>query len=169
MTVRTSSGRSRRNALVVDERTSQRLARVRQSGTSAELAVRACVSALNVRYRLSNRDLPGSPDLANRSRHWAIFVHGCFWHSHAGCSKATVPNRNRDFWVEKFAANRRRDARVTAELRAQDFRVLVVWECETVPASRLRDRLMGFFAAVRCGESHSIVTAARHRARGRRA
>lgn len=168
MIVQTPSGRSRRDALVVDERTSQRLGRVRQSGTSAELAVRACVSALGVRYRLSNRDLPGSPDLANRSRHWAIFVHGCFWHSHTGCSKATVPKRNRDFWVEKFAANRRRDARVTKDLRAQDFSVLVVWECETEPASRLEARLRKFFASTPRAPSNSAVSHARRPARGRR-
>ena len=72
--------------------TSARMGNIRQRGTEPELAVRAMLTALGVRYRTGNRDLPGSPDLANRGRHWAIFVHGCFWHAHPGCVKATMPN-----------------------------------------------------------------------------
>lgn len=116
--------------LVVDRSTSERLGRIRQHGTDVELAVRRLLSSLGLRYRLGNRDLPGSPDVANRSKRWAVFVHGCYWHSHQGCPRATVPKRNREFWESKFAVNRRRDARVIRNLRRLGFRVLVVWECE---------------------------------------
>ena len=60
-------------------------------------------------YRKNVRSLPGSPDFANKSRKWAVFVHGCFWHRHTGCRRATTPNANRDFWLAKFVANRTRD------------------------------------------------------------
>jgi DNA mismatch endonuclease (patch repair protein) len=120
----------RQAKLRVDEATSTRLGRIRQSGTGAELAVRKMVSSLGGRYRTKNRDLPGSPDIANRSRMWAIFVHGCYWHAHLNCSRATVPKRNRLFWEAKFSANRTRDARAIRELRSHGFRVVVVWECE---------------------------------------
>ncbi len=92
--------------------------------------MREILSELGFRYRVTNRDLPGSPDLANRAHLWAVFVHGCFWHSHDGCPRATVPKRNHEFWVAKFAANRLRDARATIDLRKLGFRVLTVWECE---------------------------------------
>jgi len=85
-----------------------------------------------------NRDLPGSPDIANRARKWAVFVHGCFWHRHVGCKRTTTPTRNRSFWIEKFRANIARDARVQAVLRSEGYRVIVVWECETEDVIHLR-------------------------------
>jgi DNA mismatch endonuclease Vsr len=56
------------------------MAAVSQKDTKAELAVRKILYALGVHYRIRNRDLPGSPDIANRSSQWAIVVNGCFWH-----------------------------------------------------------------------------------------
>ena len=126
------------NDLVVDAETSARLGRIRQHGTAAELTVRKLLHALGHRFRVHNRDLPGSPDVANRSRNWAVFVHGCFWHRHANCKRTTTPSRNREFWLRKFDANVARDARVQAALRKQGYRVLVVWECETEDVSRLK-------------------------------
>ena len=117
-------------ALRVDDATSARMARTRQSGTAPELVVRQALRQLGHRYRVANRDLPGSPDLANRRRRWAIFVHGCFWHRH-GCKATTTPSNNREFWEAKFARNEARDARVARELRAEGFVVIVVWECDT--------------------------------------
>jgi DNA mismatch endonuclease (patch repair protein) len=81
-------------------------------------------------YTTNNRDLPGAPDLANRSKQWAIFVHGCFWHHHARCSRATTPKRNAQFWLAKFARNRERDRASSRALRSMGYRVLVIWQCE---------------------------------------
>jgi DNA mismatch endonuclease (patch repair protein) len=121
--------------LVTDDHTSKRLGRIRQRGTAPELVARQIISSFGHRYTTRNRDLPGSPDLANRRRRWAVFVHGCYWHSHAGCYRATVPKRNRAFWEAKFAANRARDAAAVARLKKLGFRTLVLWECETEVAS----------------------------------
>jgi DNA mismatch endonuclease, patch repair protein len=68
-----------------------------------------------------------------------VFVNGCFWHRHTGCSRATVPKANRAFWVEKFAANRARDARAVRALRRAGFRVAIIWECEV---DRAESRLL---------------------------
>jgi DNA mismatch endonuclease (patch repair protein) len=137
-----------RLGLVTDPRTSERLARIRQHGTTPELHVRKLVSKLGARFTSTNRDLPGAPDLANRTRRWAIFVHGCYWHSHQGCSRATVPKRNRSFWVAKFATNRARDARTVDELKRLGFKTLVIWECEAVSEERLTRRIARFLAGV---------------------
>lgn len=137
--------------LQVDPKTSARLGRVRQKDTAAEQAVRRTLHRLGLRFRVRNRDLPGTPDAANRSRRWTLFVHGCFWHAHTGCYRATVPKRNRDFWVAKFEANRARDARTVAELRRRGYRALVVWECEMDDRERLERRLRAF-ARVACYE-----------------
>ena len=116
--------------LTTDAATSARLGRVRQRNTTLESEVGRLLRTLGLHYRLQNRDLPGSPDFANRSRHWAVFVHGCFWHAHRGCPRATIPKRNREFWAEKLERNRVRDAKVVADLEALGFRVATVWGCE---------------------------------------
>lgn len=118
------------HVLEVDDATSARMALVRQKGTRPELVVRSALNALGHRFRLANRDLPGSPDVANRIRRWAVFVHGCFWHRH-GCRATTTPGRNREFWEAKFARNVARDERAAEQLRALGYTVVVIWECET--------------------------------------
>jgi DNA mismatch endonuclease (patch repair protein) len=117
------------------------MATVRRSDTAPELAVRKIVCDLGIRYTLKNRDLPGSPDIANRSKRFAIFVHGCFWHRHRNCKRATTPRSNRTFWEEKFEANVRRDRRVAKVLRRLGFSVSTVWECEVARPERVASRL----------------------------
>lgn len=103
-----------------------RMSRQRQFGTSAEVIARAFVREAGGHYRVHNRDLPGSPDIANRRGKWAIFVHGCFWHAHARCSRASLPRRNRLIWKAKLAENRLRDQRVRRGLRRLGFRVVTI-------------------------------------------
>jgi len=123
---------------------------VRQRGTSAERAVGAVLRELGVRYRLNHPVLPGRPDFANRSRGWAVFVHGCFWHGHRDCrktkggSRGRVPATNRTYWSEKIEANRERDRRKSRELTALGLRVLMVWECELRDPVRLHAKLEEF-------------------------
>lgn len=93
------------------------------------MIVRKGLHALGYRYRLCRRDLPGKPDLVLPKYRTVIFVHGCFWHSHEGCSRATKPESNKEYWAAKLAGNRERDARAKAELHQLGWRVLVVWEC----------------------------------------
>lgn len=124
------------DSIVVDPATSARMRQVRRADTDAERVVRALATKVGLRYRVRNPDLPGSPDLANRSRRWAVFVHGCFWHAHARCRAAKVPRRNRPYWTAKFAANKARDVRVLRELHDLGFRAAVVWECEAMNSPR---------------------------------
>lgn len=121
-----------------DAETSARMARIRQKGTKIEAAVASALRDLGLHYRKNVRKLPGSPDFANRSKRWAVFVHGCFWHHHTGCYKATIPKSNRRFWLQKFRDNKRRDARSARLLRREGYRVLVIWECQE---RRIRDKL----------------------------
>jgi DNA mismatch endonuclease (patch repair protein) len=106
------------------------MSRIRGKDTKPELALRKVLHRLGLRYRLHGAGLPGKPDLVFRRYKAVVFIHGCFWHRHAGCSIATTPKSNTSFWVEKFAKNVTRDARVTAQLEEQGWKVLVAWECE---------------------------------------
>lgn len=104
---------------------------IRQKNTTPELVVRRVAHAAGLRFRLHRRDLPGTPDLVFQKHRTVVFVHGCFWHRHEGCRKATMPKSRTDFWSEKFERNRERDARNVADLETLGWRVAVVWECQT--------------------------------------
>ena len=116
---------------------------VRRSDTTPEVVVRRLLHALGVRFRLHLKGLPGTPDIVLPSRRTVIFVHGCFWHRHEGCSKATFPKTHPDFWLEKFAANVARDAVKTSALEGNGWKVRIVWECETRDPGTLALRLAG--------------------------
>jgi len=76
-------------------------------------------------------DLPGRPDIVLPKYATVVFVHGCFWHAHEGCRYSKIPSTRSEFWIEKFDANRERDARKERELLDAGWRVAVVWECAT--------------------------------------
>lgn len=120
--------------------TSRRMARVKNQGTAPEMIVRKVLFGLGLRYRTANRDLPGSPDLANRRGRWAVFVHGCFWHRHQACARASVPRRNAAYWQAKFQRNVVRDAQAQASLRRAGWRVFVIWECSAERSARATGR-----------------------------
>jgi DNA mismatch endonuclease (patch repair protein) len=88
--------------------------------------------------------LPGQPDIAFPGRQKAVFVHGCFWHQHKGCRRATVPKSNCDFWGPRLARNSARDAEQLAAIRKRGWRVLVVWECEIKNQRRLVTKMKRF-------------------------
>lgn len=125
------------------------MGRIRQRDTEPEQVVRRTLTANGHAFRTRNRDLPGSPDVANRRCRWAVFVHGCFWHAHRGCAKATVPTRNREFWTAKFAANVARDAAAVEALEQRGFVVIVIWECETRDPAALSAKLDAALASRR--------------------
>ena len=109
---------------------SERMSRIRSKNTHPELALRRVLHRMGLRYRLHGAGLPGRPDLVFPRYKVVVFVHGCFWHRHSGCSIATTPKSNTAFWMEKFEKNVARDARVAEQLEEQGWRVLVAWECE---------------------------------------
>ena len=109
---------------------SERMSRVRGKDTKPELIVRRLLHGLGYRYRLHARDLPGKPDIVFRSRRKAIYVHGCFWHRHEGCSLASRPKTRQEFWEAKFQSNVARDRRVAKQLELNEWKVVVIWECE---------------------------------------
>ena len=110
---------------------SQIMARIRSKNTRPEILTRAKVHSLGVRFRKHVADLPGKPDLANKTRKWAIFVHGCFWHSHAGCRLASQPRSNAAYWEPKLQRNKERDRQKVLELECRGYDVFIVWECQT--------------------------------------
>ncbi|MGX7894425.1 very short patch repair endonuclease [Tsuneonella sp. HG222] len=108
---------------------SETMARVRSKDTSPELALRRALHAAGLRYRLHAR-LPGSPDIVFGKARLAVFVHGCFWHSHDGCKRARIPSTRQDYWIPKLKRNVERDQASIEALIGLGWRVIVAWECE---------------------------------------
>jgi DNA mismatch endonuclease (patch repair protein) len=115
---------------------------VRRLDTPPEKRVRSLLHRLGFRFRLHREGLPGRPDIVLPRFRTVIFVHGCFWHRHRNCRKATTPASRHEFWMTKFSQNRRRDARVRRQLEDAGWRVLIVWECQTLHPARLQNRLL---------------------------
>ncbi len=111
-------------------RRSEIMSRVRCKDTRPEMLVRRLVHGEGYRYRLHVPGLPGRPDLVFASRKKIIFIHGCFWHSHANCPHARVPKSRTEFWTTKLRTNMDRDARNMKALAETGWEVLVLWECE---------------------------------------
>lgn len=115
---------------IVDRATRSRMmGAVGTKDTVPEVVLRRALHARGLRYRLHDRTLPGTPDLVFRRFGAVCFVHGCFWHRHAGCRYATTPATRGEFWQAKFHANLKRDRRSQDALLDSGWRVAVVWEC----------------------------------------
>ncbi|WP_226628385.1 very short patch repair endonuclease [Alloyangia pacifica] len=107
------------------------MAGIGSKNTKPELVIRKGLHKFGFRYRLHRKDLPGKPDIVLPKYQSVIFVHGCFWHGHEGCSFFKVPKTNTEFWLAKIRRNQVRDAEVQAKLMESGWRVLTVWECAT--------------------------------------
>lgn len=137
---------------------SKMMAANKRKDTGPELLVRRHLHAQGLRFRLDVRKLPGSPDLVLARRRAAIFVHGCYWHRHQGCSFAATPKSNQAFWATKFARNVERDERAIVALLHMSWRVGVVWECAL--RKNYRDQSLSTLVAWVKGSSDRIDIAA---------
>jgi len=112
------------------EKRSWNMSRIRNRDTKPELALRSALHRLGYRYRLSDKNLPGRPDIVLPKYKAAVFVHGCFWHRHKGCKYAYNPKSKVEFWQNKFEENVARDERNISDIRSNGWIPVVVWECQ---------------------------------------
>lgn len=141
---------------IPEDRRSWNMSRIRSKDTAPELTVRSLLHRLGYRFRLHRKDLPGQPDIALPRHKAVILVHGCYWHRHEGCRYAYTPKSRSEFWQRKFDENIQRDKRTVRCLEEAGWRVLVVWECETVDENVLADRLERFLE-VRSGQTEAAL------------
>jgi len=127
-----------------EQKRKQIMASVKTRRTLPETLVRNCIRRLGVGFRGNVKQLPGTPDIVIQGQKKAIFVHGCFWHGHEGCSRAARPETNRPFWDKKINGNIARDRRNVRELKKIGWSVLVIWQCQTKNEATLTTRLQRF-------------------------
>ncbi|MCY3773350.1 MAG: very short patch repair endonuclease [Gemmatimonadetes bacterium] len=125
---------------------SELMGRIRSVNTKPEMRVRRLVHGMGYRYRLHAKDLPGRPDLVFRPRRKVIFVHGCFWHRHRGCSNNRMPKSPERlfYWRKKLDGNAQRDREHYSALRSMGWQVLVIWECETKEPESVKEKVRAF-------------------------
>lgn len=124
------------------ERRSENMRAIRSKNTKPELIVRKLLTSLGYRYRLHRKDIPGRPDIAFIGRKKAIFVHGCFWHVHAGCAISHIPES--EFWQQKLKRNQERDLTAIVNLKSQGWQWLILWECELKHLDLVSEKLTLF-------------------------
>ena len=132
--------------------TSLRMAKVRQKGTDAEIALRRELYRRDIRYRVDYEVLKKPrrvADVAFPGLNIALFVDGCFWH---GCPEhATWPKQNAEFWRQKIEANRLRDTDTNSRLLDIDWTVLRFWEHQSpIQATETVAQTVAMAKAKRC-------------------
>jgi len=107
------------------------MACISSKNTKPEKLVRSLLHGLGYRFRIHDRNLPGSPDIVLPKYKTVIFVHGCFWHRHRGCKRCSTPSSNKNYWLSKFEHNIQKDRRNKTQLKKLGWRVETIWECQT--------------------------------------
>ena len=120
------------------EKRSNIMSKIKGKNTKPEMTVRSTLHRMGYRFRIHDKKLPGSPDIVLSRHKKIIFVHGCFWHGHAGCKRAAMPESNFEFWNKKISRNIERDNSTERELRSFGWQVLIIWQCQTKDPDALR-------------------------------
>ena len=115
---------------------SYNMSRIKSINTKPEEIVRKYLFSKGLRYRKNDKRYAGKPDIVLPKYRTIIFVNGCFWHCHAGCSDFVVPKSNQKYWLPKLERNRLRDKANEESLKQDGWHVIVVWECELKKRSR---------------------------------
>ena len=119
------------------EERSKQMALVKNKNTKPEVELKHLFWKLGYHYRYSNwSKLPGKPDLVFVKRKKVVFLHGCFWHRHPGCSNTRLPKSNVEFWEKKLYQNVFHDREVYKQLTQLGWEYLIIWECEMKKSNR---------------------------------
>ena len=109
---------------------SYNMSRIKSKDTKPEEIVRKYLYAHGLRYRKNDKRYPGHPDIVIPKYKAVVFVNGCFWHMHDGCSKFVMPKSRPEYWIPKLTRNKERDEENFKKLTEMGWRVFVIWECE---------------------------------------
>lgn len=109
----------------------RRMSATGQRDTPPEKAIRKCLFAKGLRYRVDYPVLTEPRrrgDIVFPKLKIAVFVDGCFWH---GCPiHGTWPKANAEFWRRKIETNIARDADTNRRLERLGWHVVRVWAHE---------------------------------------
>ncbi len=127
---------------------SRNMSKIRSKNTAPEIRVRKALQELGFKYRIHYASLPGKPDIIIPKLRTAIFVHGCFWHQHKGCKRNFMPKSNTEYWTRKLQNNVAKFKLQKRELVRQNYKVIVIWECETNEEKKLITKLHRYLSVL---------------------
>ena len=105
---------------------------MKSRNTKPEIMIRKSLTELGLFYRLHRKDLPGTPDIVFSKHKLAVFVHGCYWHRHAGCELGKTNNQVSLEWIERFNRIVKRDTLVKNKFTTLNWRIYIAWECKII-------------------------------------
>ena len=110
------------------DKRSEVMSRIRGKGNqSTEIKLLKLFREHGIKGWRRHQPLTGKPDFVFPQERLAVFVDGCFWH---GCPRCYIkPKQNAKFWREKIGGNKRRDLKVSRQLRAEGWSICRIWEC----------------------------------------
>jgi DNA mismatch endonuclease (patch repair protein) len=137
------------------EKRSEIMSSVRSRGNRAtELVMLKLLRRQRIKGWRRHLAILGAPDFAFPKERVAVFLDGCFWH---GCPiHFKLPKSNCDFWEKRIATNRRRDRRITKELRACGWTVIRIWQhdIKRSPAQCIRKLQKALNVSWKCDQNY---------------
>jgi len=108
----------------------ERMVNTKRRDTKPERELRSALHAMGLRFFV-DRPIAGTRrriDVVFPTERIAVYIDGCFWHC---CPEhGTIPKQNRQWWIDKLAANRARDKATDSALRTAGLTVMRFWEHE---------------------------------------
>ena len=127
---------------------SYNMSQIKGKNTKPEMLVRKFLFANGFRYRLHDKKLPGKPDIVLPKYKTVIFVNGCFWHGHKGCSYFVLPKTRTEWWLQKIKGTMERDKSSEISLNVLGWKVILIWECQ-LKRAMLTDTLSNLLFYIR--------------------
>ncbi|HFG6875079.1 TPA: very short patch repair endonuclease [Acinetobacter baumannii] len=132
---------------IVDSTTrSIMMSKIRSKNTKPELLIRSLLHRRGFRFRVHVKDLPGKPDIVLAKYKAVIFINGCFWHGHQGCSLFKLPGTRSDFWEQIIARNQINDNKAIVALLEKNWRIAIIWECSIRGKNRNPEQVITLIA-----------------------
>ncbi|MBD1435174.1 very short patch repair endonuclease [Sphingobacterium sp. DN00404] len=103
------------------------MSRIKGKNSKPEMILRRALWAKNIRFRLHDKSLPGSPDIVIKKYKLAIFVDGEFWHGFEWKKRHAQIKSNRLFWIPKIERNMQKDGLANRALRNMGYTVFRFW------------------------------------------
>lgn len=109
---------------------SEIMSKIKGQNTKVELLVFRELRKRGIYFQRHYTRASGRPDIALPRKKIAVFIDGDFWH---GYNYAKTKNRlPKVYWRAKIEANMARDIKNRRKLRRMGWKVLRVWEHETL-------------------------------------
>lgn len=112
------------------EQRSFNMSKIKAKNTIPEIVVQKLLKDLRIPFSQNSLHLFGKPDFFLPNQNLIIETHGCFWHGHRKCKYFKLPTSNKEFWNEKIRSNRKRDMKKLKFFKSNQFKFLVIWECQ---------------------------------------